>query len=98
MLAVAGMAAAYLEFGLDIRVAHSQAWEAGVVSPVNKLSTERYIELTKQMKEKYGPSAQTFIGPNAMTTKVNGELVARENADAVSSSGVRLDGDWRPTE
>jgi len=79
ILAAAGIAAAYLEFGLDIRVARSQAWEAGVVSPVNKLSTERYIERTKEMKERYGPNAQTYIGPNAMTTKVNDELVGREN-------------------
>ena len=41
ILAVAAITGAYLEFGLDIRIARSQAWEAGVVSPVNKLSTER---------------------------------------------------------
>jgi hypothetical protein len=78
---VAALAGGYLEFVRDIRTPRAELVVAGVVGINQQLSTERFIAIQTAMKAKYGDQAQTWIGPNGTTTKVNGQVVATEKLE-----------------
>jgi hypothetical protein len=93
-IVAACLAAIYLEFVRDIRTPRAELVVAGVVGINQQLSTERYIAITAAMKAKYGEQAETWIGPNGTTTRVDGQVVATEKIEGrfLDTIGVTLAG------